>query len=311
MTPVRGCKVREPRRRQMAWRVHKRRGVGMGDVRRETGDELRERLREFLIRRVRVGLVICIIVYLLFAVQVLLRAGVAPALAVDISLMRAGCAAIFAAGLLALRRPTGRRAAIAVALISIAVVAGSSALSGVLLPQDMALVPMTFVVQAMFTAALIPWGLGAQLISVVIQFLALAGATAAVDGTFTGLTDPVHLLALVSLGISICIAYEFKRYRLDLEQREAERDRTADALRASERRFRTLSAASPIGIFQTDPTGACLYVNRRWHEITGLSEEASLGDRWTAAVHLDDRPRLLAAWRSAAIRGASRKKSAS
>ena len=47
-----------------------------------------------------------------------------------------------------------------------------------------------------------------------------------------------------------------------------ERERVLGALRASERRFRSLSAASPVGVFELDPSLACTYVNPRWREAT-------------------------------------------
>ncbi|HEX3000687.1 MAG TPA: PAS domain-containing protein, partial [Armatimonadota bacterium] len=42
-----------------------------------------------------------------------------------------------------------------------------------------------------------------------------------------------------------------------------ERKRTMEALQESEARFRTLSAAAPIGIFEMDAQGDCTYVNER------------------------------------------------
>ena len=50
-----------------------------------------------------------------------------------------------------------------------------------------------------------------------------------------------------------------------------ERKRAEEALQESEERFRTLSAASPVGIFQMDVKGNCVYVNERWCEILGLA----------------------------------------
>lgn len=66
--------------------------------------------------------------------------------------------------------------------------------------------------------------------------------------------------------------------------------------RASEERFRSLSAASPIGVFQTDAEGRCVYTNARWQEITGLALEESLGDGWNRAVHPEDRDGVRAEW---------------
>ena len=64
--------------------------------------------------------------------------------------------------------------------------------------------------------------------------------------------------------------------------------RTAE-LSASEEKFRQLSAAAPIGIFQTDSSGRCLYVNHRLTEILGLSSVQVLGNGWAEALHPDDR----------------------
>src|SRR5207247_10208535 len=55
-------------------------------------------------------------------------------------------------------------------------------------------------------------------------------------------------------------------------------ERTAE-LKASEARFRTLSAASPVGMFRTDAEGRFIYVNARWAEIAGVEEADALGDR--------------------------------
>ena len=75
-----------------------------------------------------------------------------------------------------------------------------------------------------------------------------------------------------------------------------ERKHAAETLQKSEERFRTLSAASPVGIFQTDAKGNGTYINARNCEITGLSPEESLGQGWMSALHPDDRKRVLAAW---------------
>jgi len=70
-------------------------------------------------------------------------------------------------------------------------------------------------------------------------------------------------------------------------------------LEGSEKRFRLLSEHAPVGIFQTDASGQCTYVNLRWCEIAGLSEEDAMGDGWITSIHPDDRHRMVHAWRSA------------
>ncbi|NMF63416.1 PAS domain-containing protein [Brasilonema octagenarum] len=74
------------------------------------------------------------------------------------------------------------------------------------------------------------------------------------------------------------------------------RKQAQEALRESEERFRLLSAFAPIGIFQTDGAGHCLYTNPQWQAIAGLSLQESLGDGWARAVHPDDREQVWAEW---------------
>ncbi len=69
----------------------------------------------------------------------------------------------------------------------------------------------------------------------------------------------------------------------------SERRAAEDALRESERLFRSLAQSSPTGIYRQDAAGRCVYVNERWQEITGLSGDEALGDGWRRIVHPDDR----------------------
>jgi PAS domain S-box-containing protein len=79
--------------------------------------------------------------------------------------------------------------------------------------------------------------------------------------------------------------------------------RAEKALKESEELFRTLSAASPIGIFVADAAGNRSYVNQRWTEMTGLSLDHSLGQGWLIALHTDDRERVRAEWIEATREG--------
>lgn len=76
----------------------------------------------------------------------------------------------------------------------------------------------------------------------------------------------------------------------------AERRRALEALRESEYRYSTLAKVAPVGIFGTDASGRCLYVNERWCEIAGLTPQEALGEGWVKALHPDDRERLLTQW---------------
>jgi PAS domain S-box-containing protein len=72
------------------------------------------------------------------------------------------------------------------------------------------------------------------------------------------------------------------------------------ALARSETRFRRLAEAAPVGIFQTDRDGRCVYVNDRWCELAGLTPAEADGHGWLAALHPCDRSRVRDAWAAAA-----------
>lgn len=71
------------------------------------------------------------------------------------------------------------------------------------------------------------------------------------------------------------------------------------ALAASERRHRAIAQGIPVGIFEIDLAGACRYVNERYCDISGLTEEESLGQGWREHLHPDDLETLVAEWQAA------------
>ena len=80
-----------------------------------------------------------------------------------------------------------------------------------------------------------------------------------------------------------------------IDRREASRRRVADAVRASERRFRAFGTIAPVGIFEMDLHGNNTYVNATWCELTGLSPSQAWGHGWQRAVHPDDLAQVLEA----------------
>ena len=75
------------------------------------------------------------------------------------------------------------------------------------------------------------------------------------------------------------------------------------ALRSSEQRFETLTSMVPVGIYQTDVNGQCIYANDAWCEIAGITLQEASGDGWATALHPDDRERVLKEWEAVAKSG--------
>ncbi len=78
-----------------------------------------------------------------------------------------------------------------------------------------------------------------------------------------------------------------------LRQQELESKRL---LHKTAKRYKLLAEASPVGIFYTDAVGNCVYVNKRWREITGIIPRMALGEKWTKWLHPEDRKRVEEEW---------------
>jgi PAS domain S-box-containing protein/excisionase family DNA binding protein len=84
-------------------------------------------------------------------------------------------------------------------------------------------------------------------------------------------------------------------------QRDTSEKRAAQkAIQESETRFKTLTSFAPVGIFQTDEKGNCLYVNKRWCDFAGMTAEQAKGNGWLKALHPDDKDRVFQEWYEAA-----------
>jgi PAS domain S-box-containing protein len=89
-------------------------------------------------------------------------------------------------------------------------------------------------------------------------------------------------------------------YKVSVVARDVTRLREAEQRVAdSEHLFRTLAENAPVGIFRADAKGKCIYVNKRWCKVSGLTETKSLQDGWMAAMAPGDREVIVAEWASA------------
>jgi PAS domain S-box-containing protein len=83
------------------------------------------------------------------------------------------------------------------------------------------------------------------------------------------------------------------------------RKRAEEVARRSDKELRDFVNAVPAFVWSTLPDGAVDFVNKRWLEFTGLPPQDAWGWNWEAAVHPDDRSRLVADWRAALNKGQS------
>ncbi|MCM1981937.1 response regulator [Lyngbya confervoides] len=108
--------------------------------------------------------------------------------------------------------------------------------------------------------------------------------------------EPAEIELLQRLAIQVGIASQQSELYEQTRDELSARQHMQAVLEASEARFRSLSAAAPIGICQTNADGICLYVNPCWLALSGLSLKDCLGNGWLQAVHPEDRHRLGVIW---------------
>ena len=69
-------------------------------------------------------------------------------------------------------------------------------------------------------------------------------------------------------------------------------------LKNSEMKLRQVIDTIPTLAWSLLADGSNEFLNKRWHEYTGLSSEESYGSGWQVAIHSEDRVRLLQKWQS-------------
>jgi len=81
-----------------------------------------------------------------------------------------------------------------------------------------------------------------------------------------------------------------KRSRINssiLEHEISEREKTLKVFKESESYFRRLVNSAPVAIILTDTGGRCLFANKNWQVLTGLSLQESIGVGWQKMIHPD------------------------
>lgn len=78
-----------------------------------------------------------------------------------------------------------------------------------------------------------------------------------------------------------------------------DRKKAEEALRSSEKRFRTLAESLPLIVSLAQPDGAIEYINNWWTEFSGHSSDQFINGEWLSAIHPDDRETVLQSWQKA------------
>lgn len=105
-------------------------------------------------------------------------------------------------------------------------------------------------------------------------------------------------IALLGALLTVIIVQVYGRTLTENSRIETLVKRQTQELRSRESMWKMLTQTLPVGMYQTDKRGKCIFVNPKWMEITGLTQEQAIEDDWVQAVHPDDRDRLFNAWNS-------------
>lgn len=92
--------------------------------------------------------------------------------------------------------------------------------------------------------------------------------------------------------LPLAVERTLEKFRLREERREA-----YENLIASEKKYANLTKVSPVGVFRVDAKGNCNFVNKRYCQITGLTSQSAGGQGYMNAVHPEDVPIVLNAWK--------------
>jgi PAS domain S-box-containing protein len=109
--------------------------------------------------------------------------------------------------------------------------------------------------------------------------------------------DDVQLFE--EIGARATTASVHARLAEEVEHRVVERSRAAEALRASEERYRRLLGLVTSMVWTCDPWGAFVADQRAWSAYTGQTWEQYRDYGWLRAIHPDDRTRVREAWEAA------------
>jgi len=181
-----------------------------------------------------------------------------------------------------LRRPRMERWAAPLAFLTTAMLF-VDVIAVSVLREDLVMPPIVLIGATMFSATLFPWGTRWQLACAALaQATLLANAFVITRGLAPAL-DPAGIAAIAVFVASVYIARELERSRAALEQRTLElgdqvrqRQRTAQALRDNERRYRLLAENQSDIIWTLDANLRFTYLSPSVERLRGFTPEEAV-----------------------------------
>jgi two-component system sensor histidine kinase/response regulator len=185
---------------------------------------------------------------------------------------------------LAVRNPVNQRRAVPLTVLTVSSVYVMTAASAIV-RHDVMSTPLAFAILAVGSAALLPWGLRAQLTSVAVAAVTLLCNVYAVTGSYYAAVGYPGVAWAIGSVASVYVAYELERHRVAIERGNL-------ALRASEERYRVLAENATDIILRFSPETGLRYISPACRLLAGYEPDELIGRYAADFVHPDDAAEL-------------------
>jgi len=125
----------------------------------------------------------------------------------------------------------------------------------------------------------------------------------AIDPIAESVALMISCLMLVGVWLIGDVFSRLDRLRVNAQEELQKRKEAQKDLRQSEQSFRQLADALPQLVWTADSEGNVDYLNQRYKEFEGFSQQADGGWNWVPAVHPEDKEATVAAWQEAFRKG--------
>src|SRR5262245_63971316 len=192
----------------------------------DTAEELRGELTALIVRRLRLGVRAFLAGVVLFVIADHSLMAAVPRWADVLNVILIGLAAII---LWFSNRPVFRAHVVPFGLLIVAMICWSRALAGIW-TGDLVPTAIVCLVVALTAGASLPWGVWAQLGSVVIAGLAIASNAFLITGTSVHGTAQLIAAVFTALMVSVILSFELRRHHARLIEENIRRRRAEDGL---------------------------------------------------------------------------------